>query len=153
MSSPDGSSSLAVREVPGSYITVYMVIWSTKCELLSRKCLALYLNPDLDNPCISPKYNGLVYTLWQAEGPSSRDHNVLERVESINVLSVTFISNLSWSKHIKSISAKANYFLGMIRRSISFAAPSPVKFQLFYYQPTLHVEISVYLCFLSFIVF
>ena len=57
------------------------------------------------------------------------DHNVLERVESINDLGVTVSSNLSWSKNIKSISAKANSLLGMIRRSISFDAPYPVKFQ------------------------
>ena len=59
------------------------------------------------------------------------DHNVLERVESIYDLCVTVISNLSWSKNIKSVSAKANYLLGMLRRSISFDAPSPVKFQLY----------------------
>ena len=57
------------------------------------------------------------------------DHNVLERVESINDLGVTVSSNLSWSKNIKSISAKANSLLGMIGRSISFDAPTPVKFQ------------------------
>ena len=34
-------------------------------------------------------------------------------------------------KNIISISAKANSLLGMIRRSISFDAPSPVKFQLY----------------------
>ena len=46
-------------------------------------------------------------------------------------LGVTDCSNLSWSKNIKSISAKANSLSGMIRRSISFDAPSPVKFQLY----------------------
>ena len=55
------------------------------------------------------------------------DHNVLERVESIKDLSVTVSSNLSWSKNIKSMSAKANSLLGMI----SFDDPSPVKFQLY----------------------
>ena len=59
------------------------------------------------------------------------DHNALERVDTINDLGVTVTSNLSWSKNIKSISAKANCLLGMIRRSISFDAPSPVKFQLY----------------------
>ena len=59
------------------------------------------------------------------------DHNALERVDTINDLGVTVTSNLSWSKNIKSISAKANSLLGMIRRSISFDAPSPVKFQLY----------------------
>ena len=34
---------------------------------------------------------------------------------------------LIWSQRFKSISAKANSLLGMIRR---FGAPSPVKFQL-----------------------
>ena len=38
---------------------------------------------------------------------------------------------ISWSKNIKSISAKANSLLGMIRRSIRFDAPSPDKFQLY----------------------
>ena len=41
------------------------------------------------------------------------DHNALERVDT------------------KSISAKANSLLGMIRRSISFDASSPVKFQIY----------------------
>ena len=41
------------------------------------------------------------------------DHNALERVDT------------------KSISAKANSLLGMIRRYISFDAPSPVKFQIY----------------------
>ena len=59
------------------------------------------------------------------------DHNALERVDTINDLGVTATSNLSWSKNIKSISAKVNSLLGMIRRSISFDAPSPVKFQLY----------------------
>ena len=62
------------------------------------------------------------------------DHNALERVDTINDLGVTVTYNLSWSKNIKSISAKANsllMLLGMIRRSISFDAPSPVKFQLY----------------------
>ena len=58
-------------------------------------------------------------------------HNVSERVESINDLGVTVSSNLSWSKNIKSIYAEANFLLGMIRRSISFDAISPVKFQLY----------------------
>ena len=52
------------------------------------------------------------------------DHNALERVDTINDLGVTVTSNLSWSKNIKFISAKANSLLGMIRRSISFDAPS-----------------------------
>ena len=59
------------------------------------------------------------------------DHNVLERVESINDLGVTVSSNLLWSKNIKSISAEANSLLDMIRRSISFDAPPPVKFPLY----------------------
>ena len=46
-------------------------------------------------------------------------------------LGVTVSSYLSWSKNIKSISAKVNSLLGMIRHSISFDAPSPVKFQLY----------------------
>ena len=46
------------------------------------------------------------------------DHNGLERVDTINDLGVTVTSNLSWSKNIKSISARANSLLGMIRRSI-----------------------------------
>ena len=79
-----------------------------------KKCLQLSI-------CRSLKVN-YVYLL---------DHNVLERVESINDLGVTVSSNLSWSKNIKSISAQANSLLGMIRRSISFVAPSPVKFQLY----------------------
>ena len=53
------------------------------------------------------------------------DHNALERVDTIIDLGVTVTSNLSWSKNIKSISGKANSLLGMIRRSISFDAPSP----------------------------
>ena len=57
------------------------------------------------------------------------DLNALERVDTINDLGVTLTSNSSWSKNIKSISAKANSLLGMIRRSLSFDAPSPVKFQ------------------------
>ena len=59
------------------------------------------------------------------------DHNALEPVDTINDLGVTATSNLSWSKNIKSISAKANSLQGMIRRFISFDAPSPVKFQLY----------------------
>ena len=55
------------------------------------------------------------------------DHNVLERVESINYLGVTVSSDLSLSKNIKSMFAKANSLLGML----SFDAPSPVKFQLY----------------------
>ena len=58
------------------------------------------------------------------------DPNAEERVDTINDLGVTVTSNLSWSKNRKSISAKANSLLGMIRRSISFDAPS-VKFQLY----------------------
>ena len=56
------------------------------------------------------------------------DHNDLERVDTIDDLGVTVTSNLSWSKNIKSISARANSLLGMIRRSDT---PSPVKFQLY----------------------
>ena len=87
--------------------------WSQlwKLNFKIKKCLKLSI-------CRSLKIN-YVYLL---------DHNVLERVESINDLGVTVSSNLSWSKNIKSISAKANSLLGMIRRSISFDAPSPVKF-------------------------
>ena len=90
--------------------------WSQlwKLNLNIKKCLQLSI-------CRSLKVN-YVYLL---------DHNALERVESINDLGVTVSSNLSWSENIKSISAKANSLLGMIRRSISFDAPSPVKFQLY----------------------
>ena len=90
--------------------------WSQlwKLNFNIKKCLQLSI-------CRSLKVN-YVYLL---------DHNVLERVEFINDLGVTVSSNLSWSKNIKSISAKANSLLGMIRRSISFDAPSPVKFQLY----------------------
>ena len=59
------------------------------------------------------------------------DHNALERVDTSNDLGVTVTSHLSWSKNIKSISAKAISLLGMIRRSINFDTPSPVKFQLY----------------------
>ena len=100
--------------------------WSQlwKLNFNIKKCLQLSI-------CRSLKVN-YVYLL---------DHNVLERVESINDLGVTVSSNLLWSKNIKSISAKANSLLGMIRRSISLDVPSPVKFQLY----VLHVRsIPVY---------
>ena len=54
-----------------------------------------------------------------------------ERVDTTNVLGVTVITNSSWSKNIKHISSKANSLIGMVRRSISFDAPSPVKIQLY----------------------
>ena len=59
-------------------------IWRLNFNI--KKCLQLYI-------CRSLKVN-YVYLL---------DHNVLERVESINDLGVTVSSNLSWSKNIKSI--------------------------------------------------
>ena len=93
-----------------------LFVWSQLWELNFniKKCLQLSI-------CRSLIVN-YVYLL---------DHNVLERVESINDLGVTVSSNLSWFKNIKSISAKANSLLNMIRRSISFDASSPVKFQLY----------------------
>ena len=101
--------------------------WSQlwKLNFNIKKCLQLSI-------CRSLKVN-YVYLL---------DHNVLERVEYINDLGVTVCSNLSWSKNIKSISAKANSLLGMIRHSISFDAPSPVKFQLY----VLHVRSILEYC-------
>ena len=43
--------------------------------------------------------------------------------------SVSLLVHTYHGENIKSISAKANSLLGMIRCSISFDAPSPVKFQ------------------------
>ena len=91
--------------------------WQFNISILWAKCIQIIII--MSNTSL---YIHAVYML---------DHNALERVDTINDFGVTVTSNLSWSKNIKSISAKANSLLGMIRRSISFDAPSPVKFQLY----------------------
>ena len=70
------------------------------------------------------------------------DHRALECIETIIDLHVTVNSNLSWTKNIKSISAKVYSLLCVIIRSISFAAPSPAKFLLY----VSHVHIILEYC-------
>ena len=86
--------------------------WKLKFNIMKCKCMSI---------CRKLNVNYVYYL----------DTAMLDRVESFNDLGITVTTNFSWFNTIKSISAKAHSLLGMIKRSISFDAPSTVKLQLY----------------------
>ena len=61
----------------------------------------------------------------------SIDNIILFRVSEFNDLGITITTKLSWCENVKTVSSKAHYMVGMIKRSVGFNSPIDVKRQLY----------------------
>ena len=68
------------------------------------------------------------------------DDLCMERVESFKYLGILLSSDLSWSKHIKSICTKARKLLGLLYRRFYKHAEPPALFQLYLSLVRPHLE-------------
>ena len=61
----------------------------------------------------------------------SIDNNILFRVTEFNDLGITITTKLSWCENVKTVSSKAHYMVGIIKRYVGFNNPIDVKRQIY----------------------